>query len=149
LYDKEIVRRDTALAWPGAASPPGFRVADGVYLYEADVVRQDGEGTLEVTVGAVPAGTEASCAVPGKRYELCEVVTRYGTPVVQALWKSATGEKRNLALAVLPDGTKVAAASSNLSRRAADQGRTPDGAAPVLDLETLSKLVLKSGFHAG
>jgi hypothetical protein len=147
LYQSADVTRDVAFAWPGNGGTPAFRVANGVYLYEADVRSPKREGVLEVTVGQAAPGAPTTCA-DIEESTVCEVVAIAGQQVARATWKSATGEHRNLAVVVLPDGTKVAAMSSNLSRRYADMGKHATGDDPVLDLAQLTRLITKSGFRA-
>lgn len=147
LYASGAVRLPSVNPWPGQSSPPEFRVEDGVYLYEADVVMTDREGKLQVTVGPANPGSIATCADIGEEYDTCATVTDYGPPVAQATWKDRTGEQRNVVVTVLPGGTKVAAVATNYSRRLEDASKAPDGRAPVLDIDTLSKLIVKSGFR--
>lgn len=146
LNSSGIVRLDSVFPWPGQPSPLEFRVEEGVFLYEADVVMTDREGRLQVAVGAAKAGSIATCADIGEKYDTCETVTDYGPPVAQATWKYRTGEQRNVVVTVLPDGTKVAAVATNYSKRREAASKPPDGQAPVLDIDTLSRLIVKSGF---
>jgi hypothetical protein len=136
----------TVIGSPGQTGRPGFRVEDDVYLYESDIADGKGEGVLQVTVGAATPGTEATCADVGE-YDTCKEKLTDGEHIAQATWKGPDGERRNIAVAVLPDGTKVAAMASNFSRRHEDAGKRPAGDDPVLDLEKLSQLIVKSGFR--
>lgn len=146
LYESGFVSPDVAMPWPGRAGSPGFRVDEGVYLYEADITGPDGEGVLQVTVDVARTGVAASCDDIGGQFDTCEVTKKDGNAVAEATWKSGEGERRNLAVVVLPDGTKVAAMSSNFSRRFADYGKRPTGDQPVLDMAALTTLLVNPGF---
>ncbi|GAB1512252.1 hypothetical protein [Actinophytocola sp. KF-1] len=146
LYHSGLLTVDMARPWPGRSGPPGFRVENGEYRYEADITRSGRVGRLEVTVAAAPPNSAASCADLGEKYDSCTVAPGYGQPVVQATWKNAEGERRNLVVTVLPGGTKVAALVSNLSRRDADLGKPVSGGTTPLDAGELTTLVTKSGF---
>ena len=138
--------RLTALLAPHVPANDGkFRVQGRVYLFESDIVGDKSEGVLQVTVHFAGAARHASCEdVP--EHDTCEVTSKDGCDVAQATWKSADGERRNLAVVILPDGTEVAAMSSNFSQRYEHAGRQPSGGEPVLDLSRLSKLIVKSKF---
>jgi hypothetical protein len=142
----DYIGRVSVRAWPGHPDPPAFRVEGDGYLYESDLTGDRGEGVLQVSVGYAKPGTSASCLDTGSEYQECEVSSDDGLPVALATWKSADGEKRNLAVVVLPDGTKVAAMSSNFSRLHQDSAKQPSGEQPVLDLDELKVLVAKAGF---
>jgi len=125
---------------------PGFRVRGGAYLYQSDLTSPKGEGVLEVTVDYVAPGSEASCDDVSGQYDSCAVSSMDGVKVAQATWKGPNGERRNLAVTVLPDGTKVAAMASNFSRRYEDAAKEPTGEEPVLDMEKLTTVIVTSGF---
>ena len=149
LYSSGLVDIGTAEPWPGQSGPDArFRVVEGEYLYEADIVAQDRKGRLEVTVGVAPSDRAVSCDDLGEPHVTCTVTQAYGPPVVQATWKNAEGERRNLAVAVLPGGTKVAAVATNLRRHDEDRGTKPHGGPAVLDVDQLAKLITRSGFSA-
>ena len=146
LYWSMDVPAEAVIGWPGVTGRPGFRVEGDVYLYESDIAGATGEGVLQVTVGAAAPGAKASCEGIDE-FDTCRVEMVAGKHVAQATWKNPEGERRNVAVAVLPDGTKVAAMASNHSRRFQDAGKTPHGGEPVLDMSELSKLIVKSGFR--
>jgi hypothetical protein len=146
LYKSGLVDIGTARPWPGQPGPhPRFRAADGEYLYEGDVESKGRKGQLQVTVGFAPSGA-ASCDNLGEKYDSCAIAPVDGQQVVQATWQGGKGERRNLAVAVLPDGTKVAAVATNLLRSDKDQGKVAAGEVTVLDMAELTKLITKSGF---
>jgi hypothetical protein len=147
LYNSGYVDLTSAKPWPGRPGPHvKFRVVGDEYLFEADITRSDREGTLQVTVAAETPGRQASCDDLGDRYDSCAIAVGYGEPVVQATWKNVEGERRNLAVVVLPDGTKVAALATNVPKHEENQGKPPGGLPTPLDMEELTKLVTKSGF---
>lgn len=146
LYSSGLVDLATAEPWPGRPGPHvKFRLVDGEYLYEADIAAHGREGQLQVTVGVAAKGVP-SCDNLGERYDSCAIATAHGRQVVQATWKGGKGERRNLAVTVLPDGTQVAAIATNLLRRDEDQGKSADCDVTVLDVKELTMLVTKSGF---
>jgi hypothetical protein len=142
LYDSGYLTAAMARPWPGRSGTPGFRAQDDEYLYEADITRADRQGSLQVTVGAAPAGSSASCDNLGERYDSCTLTAG----VVQATWKDPAGERRDLAMAVLPDGTEVAAVVTNFPRTEEELGKSPHGELP-LTMDELTKLITKSGFR--
>ncbi|MBB4906485.1 hypothetical protein [Actinophytocola algeriensis] len=145
LFHSWYVSSTEVVPWHGDATP-GFRVEDGTYRYQSDLTSPNAEGVLQMTVDFVAPGTKASCGDILGPYDSCAVVPKDGVAVAQATWKSPAGERRNLAVTVLPDGTRVTAMTSNFSRRFSDAGKVPSGGEPVLDMEKLTTVMVKSGF---
>jgi hypothetical protein len=145
LFRSWYVSRDEVVPWHGDKTP-AFRVKDGTYLYQSDLTSRTTEGVLEVTVDFAGPGTKASCGDIWGPYDSCAVVSQEGVAVAQATWKSPAGERRNMAVAVLPDGTRVAAMTSNFSKRFADADKVPSGGEPVLSMEKLTFVMVKSEF---
>lgn len=148
LFDSGYVSSVDVVPWPVRGhgdDTPGFRVEDGAYLYQSDLAMPHGEGVLQVVVDFVAPGVKTSCGDITGPYDSC-VEVPYGEVVTVQATSKAAGERRNMVAAVLPDGTRVSAMVSNFSRRFADGGKEPSGAAPVLDIDKLTKLIVKSGF---
>lgn len=145
LFHSWYVSSTEVVPWHGDETP-GFRVKHGTYLYESDLTSPTAEGVLRMTVDFAGTGTKASCGDIRGPYDSCAVVSKDGVAVAQATWKSPAGERRNQAVAVLPDGTRVTAMTSNFSRRFSDAGKVPSGGEPVLDMEKLTTVMVKSGF---
>ncbi|MFC4858854.1 hypothetical protein [Actinophytocola glycyrrhizae] len=145
LFQSGIVRVRDVLPWPSHTSPTGFRIQDDTYLFEADISTAKAEGFLRVSVSFVAPGSVASCAEVDAGYDSCKMGSKDGLPVAEATWKGQDGERRDLALVAMPDGTKITAMSSNISQRLRDARKVPSGR-PVFDAETLTRLIVKSGF---
>jgi hypothetical protein len=148
LFNSGFVSSIEVVPWsePGHGDEtPGFRVKGGAYVYQSDLALPDGEGVLQVVVDFVAPGVKTSCGDITGPHDSCVEVSYNGVVTAQATSKAA-GERRNMVAAVLPDGTRVFAMVSNFSKRFADSGKKPSGEAPVLDMDTLTRLILKSGF---
>lgn len=149
LYRSGVVPANMAIPLPGqSTAPPAFRVEDNVYLYEADVVTPASEGVVQVTVDHATPGKVVSCNDVRTEFTTCVMTSAYGSPVAEATWKNDAGDRRNVAMTIRPDGTTVAAVSTNLSRRLSDEGKSAGGSPPVIDMDELTKLIVKSGFRA-
>lgn len=146
LFDSGHVPAGNVVPWPAdGGDRPVFRVENGAYLYQSDLALPEGEGVLQVVVDYVAPGVKTSCGDINGPHDSCVEVPYYGVVTAQATLDAA-GERRNLVAAVLRDGTRVFAMVSNFSRRFADAGKEPPGTEPVLDMDRLTKLVVKSGF---
>lgn len=147
LLNSGIVSAQMVMPWPGRNDGPGFRVVGDLYLFESDLTTGKGEGILQVTVNYANPGSEATCEDIRAEYNSCVTSSTAGMTVARATWNgNGGGEKRNLAVVVLPDGTKVAAMTSNFSMRYQDADKRPEGVPPVLDMEDLTRLIVKTGF---
>jgi hypothetical protein len=119
---------------------PRFTVTADAYELKLDVRLPAAEGSLAVSVGAADPAGVARCSDVSKNG--CVVRAARGIRVVIGTWKDyGTGEKRYIAFAVRPDGTSVRAIATNLSDRQRNKGALPADRTPVLDQDTLARLV--------
>lgn len=146
LYQSGVVSRDNVKERPGERDPV-FQFGDGVYQFTGDIIIGSASGELMVTVERVQPGGVISCDDVPSPYIGCRTPSEAIVPVVVASSTDVSGERRNLAMVVLPDGTRVTAVASNTPswEQAEDASASP----PVLPDDALVRLITKSPFDAG
>ena len=152
LYDSGIVTRKDVRPPTGspAGTPdglPGFQMEDASFVYQADVYKPAGEGSLQVTIDFT-TNTRTECSGVPTTFGECTIRGTGGFPVSLTEWRGVDGERRVLAVTVRANGTRIAALASNVSDRERKNGTKPDDTPPVLSGDELSNLIVKVSLGA-
>lgn len=148
LYSSGIVTEKDVAPVGSPPRVPEFHLKGAQYAYEADIIRQERPGFLQVTIDFT-VRAKASCDTVPAGFGSC--ISKYGggVPVTISTWRGDDGERRILVITVLEDGTRVAALSSNMPSQFRKNGRAPDDTVPpALDSDELCALVAKVGLSA-
>jgi hypothetical protein len=125
---------------------PEFVVRGNSYMFDTDVTSPGVEGALRVTVEAqLENDVRVNCGDMPKPGD-CAVNFDHQTGVAVSHW---TGDKvsRIIVRAVLSDGSRITALSTNHSARQVNAGESPSNLEPPINEDDLVNLVLKSGLH--
>lgn len=148
LYQSGLLSADS-LRPPGQdKGTPGFAARGDLYRFEADIVTPHHTGSLQLTVEPNRQKLVADCGDIVEPFDGCYSQFHDGIAVVFGSWKNSEGERRYLAVTVLPNGARVAAISSNVTFEQ-ELSRPPDFGEPAIDHGELAKLIVLSNFHAG
>lgn len=145
VYNSPATKGVDLLALAGQSGKPAFVTQISSYVFEADVVDSGMEGSLRITVEAEPNRVPVNCGdmpQPGD----CAVNDDHEVAVAVSTWTDGEVSRR-VVRAVLPDGSKVTAESTNQSSRLHDAGKPPMNQKPPLSEYDLVKLVLKAGLR--
>lgn len=150
LYNSGVVTSKDVRPLPGGPDGvPGFRRDGDTFVYQADVYRSPADaGSLQITVDFT-TDTRAACSSVPTAYGDCVIIGTGGPPVTVNEWRGKDGERRVLAVTVLPDGTRFAAIASNISASDRDTGKQPNDTPPVLSSDELSAMIVKVSFGVG
>jgi hypothetical protein len=141
LYQSDVITGEVVKDLPDGPRDPAFHYEGDAYRFTGDVVFGSDSGQVTITVENMPPGAVAHCGEVPSPFIGCGIRTASGLPVAVATGSIAS-ERRNLALVVLPDGTKVTAIASNMT----SWSRTPSATDPVLDVDALVRLITEAGF---
>lgn len=148
LYNSGVVTEKDVAPVGSPPRVPEFHLQGAQYVYEADIIRPDRPGFLQVTIDFTVRAALSCDTVPAG-FGSCTTEYNNGVPVTVSDWRADDGERRLLVITVLADGTRVAALSSNMPSQFRKDGRVPDKAMPpTLDSDELCLLVAKVGLSA-
>jgi hypothetical protein len=146
LYSSGIVTADDVeVQSRESGAMPVFQQDGDQYVYEADLVRPEVRGALQVTVDYVSEQV-ADCGMIPRPYTGCEEWDK-GTSAYLARYEGSDGERRTYAIAVQPGGVRVSVTATNTTVQADGDGSALNPKlAPVLSDEELFILVTKVSF---
>jgi len=140
IFKLGVLPVDSELSRPDGGSVR-FTVAEDSYELKTDLKSRDVQGSLTVSIGAADPAVHIGCAELAAANAGCVGLKERGIHVAMGAWKDyATGEKRYIASAVRPDGTRIEVVASNWSQRQREYGKRPYDPAPVLDQKVLANL---------
>ncbi|MGH3880469.1 MAG: hypothetical protein ACRDSK_25885 [Actinophytocola sp.] len=140
IFELGVLPEDSELSRTDGESVR-FTVAEDTYELKTDLKRHDAEGSLSVSIGAADPAVHVGCAELAAANAGCVGLKERGIHVAVGTWKDyETGEKRYIASAVRPDGTRVEVVVSNWSQRQREYGKGPADRIPVLDQKVLAKV---------
>jgi hypothetical protein len=126
-------------------STPKFVVRGSSYRFDADIIGPTSEGALQITVEAqLDNDVPVNCGDMPRGN--CAVTFDNQTGVAVSHWTEGK-VARIVARAILPDGSRITALSTNHSARQVNAGEPPINLAPPIYETDLVNMVLRSGLR--
>jgi hypothetical protein len=143
LYRSNILTGHDLVAPPGGHGKPKFVTRSYSYVFEADVLAADLEGSLQVTVEAQVGNVALNC---GDMPQPGDCGVDLDRRVAVSTWSEGKVSRR-VVRTILPDGSMVTAVATNRSYRQLAADESPNSPKPPVSEDDLVKLVLEAGLR--
>lgn len=146
LYATGVVSESDVQPTSSRPGTPEFVAAKDRYIYEADIVRPDEQGYLQVVVGYTSDITPgcAAVVVDGN----CSIASKDGVQVTLIHTSNPLGQLQTMASAKFRSGIRVAVTVSNATFQETKDAKTPLNKLPFLTDDQVCFLTTKVGLGA-